>query len=92
MFDLELKHRIGHSSIIDEIKEQMNGVLPDCIIASVGGGGLVLGLIEGLIRHNWMQKNIKIIAVETEGADCFNKSVKENRIVNLESISRLIRI
>ena len=32
----------GHSSIIDEITKE--GIAPDLIIVSVGGGGLLLGI------------------------------------------------
>ena len=67
----------------------MRDIVPDCIIASVGGGGLMCGIIEGLIRNDWIETNIKIIAVETQGADCFNQSIKQNKIVTLDSISRL---
>jgi L-serine/L-threonine ammonia-lyase len=87
-FDHELIWE-GVASIVDELKEQLNNnEMPDCIIASVGGGGLALGIIEGLIRNNWMDKNIKFIAVETVGADCFNRSIKENRLVTLDGITR----
>jgi L-serine/L-threonine ammonia-lyase len=27
----------GNSTIIDELKDQLNGIVPDCVIASVGG-------------------------------------------------------
>ncbi len=80
----------GNASVIDEISEQMNGQVPDCIVASVGGGGLVLGLIEGMIRNGWLSRGMKIITVETEGADCFNKSVKSNQLVTLDSITRCL--
>lgn len=56
----------GHSTIIDEIKEQLNGVVPDAIVLSVGGGGLLCGVQEGLSRVGW--SDVEIIAVETEGA------------------------
>ena len=62
--------------------------MPDCIIVSVGGGGLICGVIEGLIKNGWINKNIKVIAVETVGCDCFNKSTKERKLVTLENISR----
>jgi L-serine/L-threonine ammonia-lyase len=55
---------------------------------SVGGGGLICGLIEGLIKNNWINHDIKIVAVETEGCDCFNKSAKEKKLVTLEKITR----
>jgi L-serine/L-threonine ammonia-lyase len=80
---------IGHSTLIDELNEQLIGRIPDCIIASVGGGGLLLGLIEGLVRREWFKKKgFKLIAVETEGADCFNRSIKQGSIVTLDSITR----
>lgn len=65
----------------------MNGV-PDLIIVSVGGGGLICGIIEGLIKHNWIDSDIKIIAVETEGSNCFNESTKTKQLVTLENITR----
>ncbi len=79
----------GNSTIIDELQEQMSDTVPDCIIASVGGGGLILGVIEGCIRNKWIESGIKIIAVETEGADCFHQSVKQDKLVTLHSITRL---
>ena len=57
----------GHSSIIDELAEA--GVRPGGIVASVGGGGLLCGLIEGLERHGW--QDTTLITAETEGASCF---------------------
>ena len=65
----------------------MNGQIPDCIIASVGGGGLFIGLIEGLVRNDWIDK-VKLIAVETIGADSFAQSVRQNKLVTLNEISR----
>jgi L-serine/L-threonine ammonia-lyase len=69
----------------------LDGIVPECIIASVGGGGLMLGLIEGCIRHGWMDKNIKLIAVETRGADCFSESVKQNKLVTLNAITSIAK-
>jgi L-serine/L-threonine ammonia-lyase len=43
----------GHATIIDELKEQMKGVKPGLVVCSVGGGGLLAGLILGLQRNNW---------------------------------------
>ena len=66
--------------------------MPDAIIVSVGGGGLICGVIEGLIRNDWIDKEIKVIAVETQGCDCFNKSTKEKKLVTLENITRYFKI
>lgn len=50
----------------------MSGLRPDCVLVSVGGGGLALGVIIGMIKHGWMSAGVKLILVETIGADCFN--------------------
>jgi L-serine/L-threonine ammonia-lyase len=82
----------GHASIVDEILDQfVNGETPDCIIASVGGGGLLCGIIEGLIKHDLISKGIDIIAAETDGANCFNESVKQGKIVTLDKISSIAK-
>lgn len=78
----------GNSTMIDEIQAQMPGTPPDCIIASVGGGGLLLGVIEGCIRNKWIESDMKIIAVETEGADCFHQSIEQDSLATLHSITR----
>ena len=53
----------GHASLIDEIFRA--GLKPDAIVLSVGGGGLLCGVIEGLKRNG--EADVPIIAVETEG-------------------------
>lgn len=67
----------------------MKGEKPDCIIASVGGGGLLCGIIEGMIRHGWMGGDVDLIAAETVGADCFNLSVKHGTLYTMNEITRL---
>ena len=42
------------------------------MIVSVGGGGMALGVIQGMIKHKWLGSGVKLICVETIGADCFN--------------------
>lgn len=82
----------GHSSIVDEIQEQFSeGETPDCIIASVGGGGLLCGIIEGLMRRKLISNGIDIIAAETEGANCFNESIKHGKIVTLDRITSIAK-
>jgi L-serine/L-threonine ammonia-lyase len=78
----------GNSSVIDEIRNQLDAdTKPDCIITSVGGGGLLNGIIEGLIRNNWMD-SVDIITAETEGANCFNLAINKGEIVTMEKITR----
>ena len=42
----------GHATMIDEIAEQAPWK-PDLVICAVGGGGLISGVTEGLIRNGW---------------------------------------
>merc|ERR1712050_641362 len=57
----------GHSSIIDELADA--GVRPGAIVACVGGGGLLNGLLLGIRRHGWT--DVPVVTAETDGANCF---------------------
>ena len=81
--DLLIWH--GHASLVDEIL--MDGIIPDLIIVSVGGGGLLLGIDQGLKRHNLNMTSI--LAVETEGADSFNRSILANELIELSNITSI---
>ena len=54
----------GHASLIDEVV--ISGFKPDAIVLSVGGGGLLAGVCEGLARNDWA--DVPVFAVETDGA------------------------
>ncbi|KAI8912351.1 pyridoxal-5'-phosphate-dependent protein beta subunit [Powellomyces hirtus] len=60
----------GHSSMVDEIADQLpTGVVPDAVICVVGGGGLLSGVVQGLERcYSGGNKKPTVVAVETEGA------------------------
>jgi L-serine/L-threonine ammonia-lyase len=73
----------GHASMIDEVLAQ--GVRPDAVVLSVGGGGLLAGVDQGLSRNGLA--DCVIYAVETEGMASFNASVKAGRLVELPAIS-----
>lgn len=75
----------GHASMIDEVAAA--GSKPDAIVLSVGGGGLLCGVVEGLRRNNW--GDVQIIAVETEGANSFDHAIRAGRLVELPAISSL---
>jgi L-serine/L-threonine ammonia-lyase len=75
----------GHATMIDEIAQ--SAMKPDVIVLSVGGGGLLCGVMEGLYRNNW--HDIPVIAVETEGADSFAKSVSAGHRIELPAISSI---
>jgi L-serine/L-threonine ammonia-lyase len=61
----------GNSTIVDELASA--GIVPDEIIVSVGGGGLLCGIQRGVLRHNW-QHCTKVYAAETAGAASFAKA------------------
>ena len=72
----------GHSTLIDEVVRQRDK--PDAIVLSVGGGGLMSGIIEGLHRNDW--HDVPVLAVETEGADSLAQSIREGRRIRLPAI------
>lgn len=72
----------GHATMIDEIVD--SGVKPGVIVLSVGGGGLLSGVAEGLHRNGWGQ--IPILAVETEGTASLNRAIEAGHPVELERI------
>ncbi len=75
----------GHASMIDEVAQ--SGVKPEAVVLSVGGGGLLCGVVEGLHRNHW--SDVPVIAVETEGADSFAQSVQAGQRVELPAITSL---
>ncbi|GIC91139.1 putative L-serine dehydratase [Aspergillus udagawae] len=106
----------GNSTIIDELAAQLppvttreeaiayNGrALPlDAVICSVGGGGLLNGLIMGLERRTHLQKQsshysnsitssqpdpIHILAIETKGTDSLALAVAQKSLVSLPKIT-----
>jgi L-serine/L-threonine ammonia-lyase len=74
----------GHSTMVDELKSQLPRK-PDAVVLAVGGGGLYNGVVLGLQRNDW--KDVPVIAVETEGAACFARSIEKGERVFLDKIS-----
>ncbi len=75
----------GHATLIDEAVRA--GVAFDCVVASVGGGGLLAGIVEGL-RRNALQK-VPVIAVETDGAASFAAALAAGEPVTLPAITSI---
>jgi L-serine/L-threonine ammonia-lyase len=75
----------GHASMIDEVARA--GVKPDAVILSVGGGGLLCGVIEGLRRNGW--PGVPVIAVETEGAESLARSIETGQRIELPRIASI---
>lgn len=75
----------GHGTLIDEVFRF--GLKPDAVVLSVGGGGLMSGVVEGLHRNGW--SDIPVFAVETTGAASFQAAVKAGHTVELEQITSI---
>ena len=73
----------GHASLITETL--CSGFEVDTVVLSVGGGGLLCGVAEGLNAVG--RPNIAVVTAETVGADSFSQSVQAGRLVALERIS-----
>jgi L-serine/L-threonine ammonia-lyase len=72
----------GHASLIPEIHQA--GVTPGLVVVSVGGGGLLSGLVFGMRAIGW--DHVPLAAVETEGTASFYQSVRAGRLVTLDGI------
>lgn len=73
----------GHATLIDEVFQ--TGLKPDAVVLSVGGGGLLSGVAEGLQRNGW--GDIPILAVETQGAASFHAATQAGHSVQLAHIT-----
>ena len=73
--------------MIDEIKEQLHGNVPDAIVVAVGGGGLLCGVCQGLHQVGW--GHVPVVAMETVGCDSLNYCVREKQWSQLSDITRL---
>lgn len=80
----------GNATMIEEIKRQVpDGEFkkPDAIICSVGGGGLLSGICEGLDRVGW--SDVQVLAMETVGADSLAQSLRKGRQITLPAITSI---
>lgn len=86
----------GAATMVDEIAVQVPSATPvDAIACSVGGGGLLNGVIEGLERHSKRLGRSgtppKVLALETVGADSLNASVRAGEHVTLPAITSIAK-
>jgi L-serine/L-threonine ammonia-lyase len=75
----------GHASMIDEVARM--GVEPGAVVLSVGGGGLLCGVVEGLQRNGW--RDVPVIASETRGADSYAQALAAGHCVELDAITSI---
>ncbi|KAM9446119.1 L-serine dehydratase/L-threonine deaminase-like [Clarias gariepinus] len=74
----------GHTTLVKELESQLERK-PGAVVLSVGGGGLLNGVVEGLRRADW--EDVPIIAMETVGAHSLNAAMKVGELVTLPSIT-----
>lgn len=72
----------GVEKIIDEVI--VDGIKPDAVILSVGGGSLISGINQGLVAN---LLEIPIYAVETEGTASLNTSIKMGKHIKLDEVT-----
>ncbi len=77
----------GHSTMIDEIVAA--GVRPELIVLSVGGGGMLCGVLEGLERNGLTET--RVLAVETHGTDSLNAALTAGKLVRLPKIDSVAK-
>ncbi|MDX8121386.1 pyridoxal-phosphate dependent enzyme [Janthinobacterium sp. GMG2] len=75
----------GHAGMIDEVASA--GLKPDAVVLSVGGGGLLAGVAEGLQRNGW--DDVAIVAVETQGAASLSAAVAAREHVALPAVNSI---
>ncbi|KAL8922912.1 MAG: hypothetical protein Q9208_004874 [Pyrenodesmia sp. 3 TL-2023] len=81
----------GNSTLVQEVADQMRGLeedKPDAMVCSVGGGGLLCGILLGLERQHW-SKSCQVLALETEGADSLNKALTKGQLITLPGITSI---
>ena len=76
----------GNATLIDEAVRQAEGGF-DAVVCSVGGGGLLCGVLEGLHRNGL--PHVPVVAVETEGAASLHASVTAGALVTLPAITSI---
>jgi L-serine/L-threonine ammonia-lyase len=75
----------GNATLVAELAEA--GVKPGAIVVSVGGGGLLSGIVQGLHQQGW--DDIPVLAVETEGAASLAAAMQAGQVVRLDRISSI---
>lgn len=75
----------GHASLVDEVAAA--GVKPGVVVLSVGGGGLLSGVVQGLQGNGW--GDVPVLAVETQGADSLAQAMQAHERITLPAITSL---
>ncbi|KAF2645970.1 tryptophan synthase beta subunit-like PLP-dependent enzyme [Massarina eburnea CBS 473.64] len=75
----------GNATVMHEIAAQMPDSPPDIIICSVGGGGLINGIMQAM--DSLSLSSPTVIGLETAGAHSLSAAVKAGELVTLPEIT-----
>ncbi len=75
----------GNATLVQELVE--DGVKPGLIVLSVGGGGLLCGVVDGLQAAGW--HDVPVLAVETDGAASFAAALAAGEAVQIGQLTSI---
>eukprot|EP00040_Diaphanoeca_grandis_P011002 m.56320 g.56320 ORF g.56320 m.56320 type:complete len:322 (-) comp22231_c0_seq1:6-971(-) len=78
----------GHSTLIDELYHDLP-VKPDMVVTVCGGGGLLMGILQGLHNVGW--GDVPVLMVETHGASSMTQSLEQGKLVTLAGIDSIAK-
>jgi len=78
----------GVATVIQESAAQLPEK-PSAVVVSVGGGGLMAGVLQGMQDVGWNE--VPLIAMETKGANCFDAAVQAGKLVTLDEITSIAK-
>ncbi|KAJ3603716.1 hypothetical protein NHX12_028457 [Muraenolepis orangiensis] len=76
----------GHTSLVKELEDDL-GEKPGAVVLSVGGGGLLNGVVEGLRRAGWA--DVPVVGMETHGAHSLSAAMSAGELVTLPEITSI---
>lgn len=75
----------GHAPMIGEVARQ--GTRPAAVVVTVGGGGLMCGVLSGMHAVGWT--DVPVFAVETAGAASLAAAMAAGEVVAIERVTSL---
>ncbi len=75
----------GNATLVQELVD--DGVRPGLIVLSVGGGGLLCGVVDGLRAAGWNE--VPVLAVETDGAASFAAALQAGHAVQIGQLTSI---
>jgi L-serine/L-threonine ammonia-lyase len=76
----------GNATLVEEAAGQGMG-RPDAVVVSVGGGGLLCGVLEGMHAVGW--KDVPVVAVETRGTASLRAAIEAGHPVDIGAITSI---